>query len=282
MNVSTIMGPGTGWVVGDTGLDQALELMDAHGLRHLAVLEGGELIGVVSDLDLLQATGGLPSRVHACRGPAISGRLPRRVSDVMRAPVATIGPEDRIDVALGELLGRHIDGLPVVEDGEFVGMLTDRDVLGGYTEGRLGDGAGTARRQVVAEHMTSAPTTIQWHTSLGSAIALCRSMGVRHLPLLQASRLVGIVSERDLRRAVGCGRHEDMPVGDIVTMEPLTVTPGTSLSEAAQLMCEHRISALPVVDQDECVGILTASDVLEHCLDASRDQRDAATGMQAG
>ena len=279
MNVSSIMSPGTGSMAGDTGLDRALELMDARGLRHLAVLEGGVLIGIVSDLDLLEATGWLPSRVHACRGPAIFERLPRRVRDVMRAPAVTIGPEDRIDAALVEFLGRHIDCLPVVKDGVLVGMLTERDLLRAYTEGRLGDDPG--RSQVVAEHMTSAPTTIQWYTSLGSAIALCRSMGVRHLPLLQASRLVGIVSERDLRRALGCGRHEDMPVGDIVTMEPLTVTPGTALSEAAKLMCEHGFSALPVVDQDECIGILTVTDVLEHCLDASRGQCDAATRIQA-
>ena len=277
VNVSSIMTREPLSVAGDTRLDDVLVLLEERGFRHLPVIDEGTLVGIVSDRDLLEATGWLPSRVHACRGPGVPQQLPKQVRDVMHSPVASIGSEAGIDTALGELLRRGIGCLAVVEDGELLGIVTRFDVLKAYASGRIGDRAHSGMDASVSDRMTDAPKTVTWSTPLGTAISLCRDEGVRHLPVLQEGELVGIVTDRDLRQALGRGRHEDMPVGNI-SAKPRTVAPGTALPEAARILIDHGFSALPVVDGDECIGIITVTDILEQCLETLRGRDDAAAG----
>jgi CBS domain-containing protein len=77
-----------------------------------------------------------------------------------------------------------------------------------------------------------------------------------------------MVSDRDLRWAEGRALDPATPVEDLMSDFVVTVEPRTQLSLAAQRMLEHRFGALAVVDEGKLVGILTSSDLLEHCLDA--------------
>lgn len=267
MKVSAIMRVDVFTVSSDTTLDQALKLMDDQGIRHLPVVEQGDLVGVVSDRDLLEATGWLPSRVHACRGPNAENEIPKSVQEIMHAPVVSVAADDTVVTATVQFLARGIGCLPVVEGRKLVGILTEMDFLDAYTKGFLVGPSEGGMDSIVERRMSQGPTTIRRGASLGNAIDLCRSNGVRHLPVLEADRLVGVVSDRDLRKAVGRGRHEDMPIDEIVSSNLVTVTPDTALWQAARQMYEHRFSSLPVLDGDDFVGILTLSDVLEHCLD---------------
>jgi acetoin utilization protein AcuB len=116
--------------------------------------------------------------------------------------------------------------------------------------------------------MTEEPTTVLGKATLGDALELCRTSGIQHLPVVESGQLLGIVSDRDLRRAIGVGRKHDLPLDEIVTRETQAVAPGASLSQAARVMVQRKISSLPVLERDELVGILTLRDVLAHCLDA--------------
>jgi CBS domain-containing protein len=282
MQVSAIMKHDPAAVAGDTSLDEALVTMDRLGIRHLPVVENGQLAGVISDRDLVEATGGLPLRVHACRGHGVPEHLPRTVRDIMHGPVIRIGPEDDVVAAAVKFLARGIGCLPVVQGGELVGMLTEMDLLEAYATGRLDERACGWPDPPVSAHMTEDPTSVHWYTSLGDAIATCLACGVRHLPVLEAGQLVGIVSDRDLRRELGCGRPMERPIDEIVTRDPVTVVPNERLSTAAALMVERRFSSLLVVDGEELVGILTLSDVLEHCLVTCRDSNLGATQRRVG
>lgn len=82
---------------------------------------------------------------------------------------------------------------------------------------------------------------------------------IRHLPVVAAGRLIGMVSDRDLRSAV---REAPGTVARrIMTPDPLTVTSQTRVEHAARLMLDARVGSLPVVDGD-LVGIVTYTDLL--------------------
>ena len=270
--VSSVMSPDPVSVTVDTSLDAALEIMDERGIRHLPVLEKGALVGVVSDRDLLAATGWLPSRVHANRGPGVAERLPKKVREIMRGPAEHVAPDRTLAEAATVLLQRGVGCLPVVDGGRLVGMLTEMDLLAAYAGGWLDDRAADGKAPCVRDRMTPEPTTVHGNATLGDALELCRTSGIEHLPVVESGQLLGIVSDRDLRRAVGVGRKHDLPLDEIVTRETLAVAPGASLSQAARVMAREKISSLPVLEREELVGILTLRDVLAHCHDACRER----------
>jgi acetoin utilization protein AcuB len=276
MDVATIMAADPATVAPDTSLDDALEVMDARGIRHLPVVADGALVGIVSDRDLLEATGWLPARLHACRGPINADRVPKRVREVLRAPVVTIGPAEGLDEALALLLRRRIGCLPVVADGALVGILTEQDVLAAFAAGRIAARTSARKAASVAPYTQRWLEAVHWDTTLGEAVDRCREAGVRHLPVVQAGELIGIVSDRDLRRALGCGRPETLSVGEIAAGQVVHVGNDALLPQVARLMTEHRISAVPIVEGGACVGLVTVTDVLERVLELLREPQDRA------
>ncbi len=93
--------------------------------------------------------------------------------------------------------------------------------------------------------------------------------GVRHLLVLDGDRLSGILSNRDVRRLALDNPGPSLlagPVRAIMTEDPVTVAPETTVTMAARLLLEHRIGALPVRDGDRIIGIFTTADALEALL----------------
>lgn len=83
----------------------------------------------------------------------------------------------------------------------------------------------------------------------------------RRLPVVHDGVLVGILTDRAVRRYVGV--EERTRVGAALTENPLTVPPLTTVEDAVQLMLKHEVSGLPVAENGEVVGIITTSDVLQ-------------------
>lgn len=98
--------------------------------------------------------------------------------------------------------------------------------------------------------------------SLRRAEDLMARNGIRHLPVLHGRRLVGIVSDRDLR-----GAKQTETVGDVMTLNPVSISPDASVDEAAGVMDAAKISALPVVERQRVVGILTTTGILRAFID---------------
>ncbi len=122
---------------------------------------------------------------------------------------------------------------------------------------------------LVQDWMTQTLVTLSPETSVGEALTLCRERRIRHIPILEEGRLVGIVSDRDLRDASpALGDPErtkalqELRVEEVMTQEVVTTDPQDSIENAAQEMYELKIESLPVVAEEELLGIVTSSDMM--------------------
>ncbi|UYN89549.1 MAG: CBS domain-containing protein [Anaerolineales bacterium] len=124
----------------------------------------------------------------------------------------------------------------------------------------------------VSDWMTKDVISVPSGTTLPEATALMREKHIRRLPVVENGQLVGIVTYGDLREAnpsdaTGLSIHEisyllqRIGVEKLMTRKPYTVSPDTALTEAARLMLQHKIGALPVVKDGKLVGIITESDI---------------------
>ena len=118
--------------------------------------------------------------------------------------------------------------------------------------------------------MTREVAVLSPETRAAEALALCRESRIRHLPVLEEGRLVGIVSDRDLRSAAPAlgepGRAEALAklrVSEVMTREVVSARPDDPIEEVANAMRERKIGCLPVLEDDALVGIITSSDVME-------------------
>lgn len=111
---------------------------------------------------------------------------------------------------------------------------------------------------LVEQIMQSTLVTVTPETAFPEALRLTRQRGVRHLLVVDHDRLVGIVSDRDLKGAVGAPAMRE-----IMTPDVTTVAPNAPVEEAGRLMVHEKISALPVTLGGRLLGIVTETDVLQ-------------------
>lgn len=117
----------------------------------------------------------------------------------------------------------------------------------------------------VAQHMTHAPHTIGHDQPLATAHDLMRKHGIRHLPVLEGGKLVGLVSQRDLyllETLKDVDLHE-AKVADAMVEEIYTVGSRASLRKVAAEMAKHRYGCAIVLEKDRIVGVLSTVDALE-------------------
>ncbi len=127
----------------------------------------------------------------------------------------------------------------------------------------------------VNDLMTAVPDTVTPATPLRSVIGVMKTGGYRQIPVLENGKLIGIVTDRDIRLIMNSpvvlhDRTQDEELLDTVTVEscmtpdPITVTPNTPAYRAAEILSMYKFGALPVIDNDTLVGIITATDFLNH------------------
>lgn len=128
------------------------------------------------------------------------------------------------------------------------------------------------KRHLVKDWMTSDPITIDPKTTLPQASRLMKECSIRRLLVVDKGQLVGIITLWDIREAAPANAASlniyemnyaiaNLTVGEVMTRDPITVTPDTSIEATARLMLEHKVSGLPVVDNTRVVGIITESDI---------------------
>jgi acetoin utilization protein AcuB len=126
----------------------------------------------------------------------------------------------------------------------------------------------------VRDSMTREVVTLGPEASAAEAWGLCQELGVRHLPVVEGGRLVGLVSDRDLRDVSpprGSGGERDtlawVHLRDIMSTGVVTIGPLDTIEHAAREIYDRKIGCLPVVAEGELVGIITSSDMMRTLID---------------
>jgi CBS domain-containing protein/nucleotide-binding universal stress UspA family protein len=150
---------------------------------------------------------------------------------------------------------------------------------------------------LVREWMTTVPVTVRPDAPVAEAQHLMRHRRIRHLPVVEGGRLVGIITDRDVRTtlpspatslAVGEIRYllDRLLVERVMTRSVITIGPDAPIADAVGLVLAHRIGALPVMEDDRLVGIITETDLLRafataSAASATAPARDATPGAPA-
>lgn len=116
----------------------------------------------------------------------------------------------------------------------------------------------------LAHWMSRDPVCISPDDTLATAKELMDTGRFRRLPVMNNGKLVGIITERDLRQH--WGYLDSTKVDAAMTPDPVTITPRVTAENVARLMLQHKIGGLPVVENGQLVGIVSISDLLRALL----------------
>ena len=136
------------------------------------------------------------------------------------------------------------------------------------------------KKPTVAEFMSPSPHTIGTGQTLASAHKMMREHRIRHLPVLEGGRLVGVVSQRDLYllETIRDVQPEDTLVEEAMTGDPYVVSPSTPLVAVARTLLLHRWGSAIVADGTKVAGVFTTTDALAALLQLLEgQQQDAAS-----
>ena len=122
---------------------------------------------------------------------------------------------------------------------------------------------------LISRLMTYKPTTVSSQDNLQTAATLMERGGFRRVPVVDGDALVGIISDRDVRRHVGY--LQSTKITAAMTPDPKTVTPKMSVEDAARLMISHKIGGLPVVEDGVLVGTINRHDLIRAWMGMSAD-----------
>lgn len=127
-----------------------------------------------------------------------------------------------------------------------------------------------ARMPTLGEVMTKDVLTVEPSDTIGEAAEKMTNHGVGAAVVSDFGRMIGILSERDIMRAVADRVHSsEARVREWMTADPITATTETSIEEAGRTMLEHGFRHLPVVEDERAIGILSIRDVAKHGLSSS-------------
>jgi CBS domain-containing protein len=259
-------------------VDKAISLMEEHGIHHLVVAGERGLIGMVSDRDILISTGWMLSAERRALGDSRPVIGPTRVEQIMSQPLQSLSEADTARDAAVLMTRRKISAAPVLREGRLLGMVTETDLAQQLDRSARDDNAadrllGCAVRDMMRAHVM----TVLPNAPITEVIHLFRRYHIHHVPVAADRLLLGIISDRDVRRALGWSSIRDMQAeaagrmadglptkaAEIMRREVVIIAQDAPLREALRLMLEFNIHSLPVVDEQELVGIITRTDFVK-------------------
>lgn len=119
---------------------------------------------------------------------------------------------------------------------------------------------------IVSDLMSTALITMKPTDAMDSAGMEMKYASIRHIPIVDdRNRLVGILSNRDILRALGKSKKGTIVVGEIMTKRVHTISADAPAHEASAMILEHKIGAVPVLgDDQQLVGLITETDFVRH------------------
>lgn len=111
--------------------------------------------------------------------------------------------------------------------------------------------------------MTVMPHTVAENVSVKDALSMMREYSIRHLPVLKAGALIGVVTDRDIKLASGFTDAAKLTVEEVMTQEPYAIPPQTPTDHVVATMAEHKYGCAIICQENgKVVGVFTANDAL--------------------
>lgn len=266
---------------GDT-LNMAIQRMWRRGFEHLPVVDDGKIVGMVAERDLLIHAHGDSYAAHELTHTDlkhVSGTS--RVDCVMTSPALTLSQDDPVEAAARAMLNHEIHAVPLAKHGALFGIVTETDLLKCFLDEKSLVISQPVANASVAEHMAAHVFSVQLSAMKPTVVRLMRDKKIGHVPVVDDNQvLIGIVSERDM--LLGCkidrsaaslsylesrSSHQS-EVAELMSNDPVSVSPSCTLRSAAKTMVSNKIGCVPVVKDEELVGIVTSTDLVRILLQA--------------
>jgi len=256
-------------VAATTPIYDAIQKMAKEGFRRLPIANPGtkHLEGIVTATDIVDYLGGgrkFEIIQQKCGGNFFKA-LNEPIKLIMTQKVVSIKTSAKISEAIAKMKQSDLGGLPVVDEKDCVkAIVTERDIAVLFADRTSG--------VTVAQLMSEKVITALSKTTIFEAEKTMATQGFRRLPIVSDGKVMGIVTAMDIIRFFGCGdvfKHLksgtmiqvlNTPALEIASKNVLTVEPETDVGQAAKIMREKDIGAVPVVKNGALVGILTERD----------------------
>lgn len=252
-----------------TPIYDAIQTMSKEGFRRIPITDPGTktLEGIVTATDIVDYLGG-GEKFNIIR-QKFDGNIFKAINEpirlIMTQKVASIKSTAKISSAIELMTNKNLGGLPVVDDDNHVrAIITERDIAILFADML----SGVTVAQLMSENVVSALSK----TTIFEAERSMATRGFRRLPILSDGKLVGIITSMDVIRFFGSGevfKHLrsgtiiqvlNTPALTIASKEVSTIEPTADVGQAAKIMRDKDIGAVPVIKDDKLVGIITERD----------------------
>lgn len=238
----------------DDSLKRVLDLMQKHGITKIPVLEEKKFFGLATDnviaykLGSIRKRGITASRLHA--------------SSVTEKEVKVVSPDEDVKNILKTVGEPGPTMLPVVEKEKLVGVVTKADLL-----------PLVKSKNQLHSIMQKKVHAVSIDDRVVHARRIMITENVARLPVLEEKKLVGIISDIEialafasLKKSFSIGRQkhrlDELLVKEVMRTPVVWTSPSMSIFDAAQLMLNQNIGALPLMENEKLVGMVTRTDIL--------------------
>ena len=252
-----------------TPVYDAIQIMAREGFRRMPIANPGTkaLVGIVTATDIINYLGGGEKFriIQQKYGGNFFKAINEPIKLLMTPKVVSVKTSAKISEAMRLMKKHNLGGLPVVDGGNHIrAVITERDIMNMFSERISG--------VKVAELMSRKVVTALPTTTIFEAEKTMTKRGFRRLPIVSENKVVGILTVMDILRFFGSGQvFKHLRSGTIIqvlnthileiaTKEVTTIKPGADIGQAARTMQEKSIGALPVVEDEKLVGIITERD----------------------
>ena len=256
------------------------KVMMEHEFRRLPITDpgSGKLLGIVTVMDILDFFGGgkkFKKKKKKYQDNFLAA-INEPVKEIMTRDIITLSNKASIAETIETMLSNQLGAIPLVDaDGKLAGIVTERDIALSL--------AGVAGKDTVQDFMSPKVFTTTPGTPLEGACKIMVRNGLRRIPIVggeadisnAAKKLLGILTSTDVIRFLNAKELfdnlnsnlatdvlEQTKISDIMAKEPITVEPTMTIGELCEVFADKNIGGVPVVKDDNVLGIITERDIL--------------------
>ncbi len=253
-----------------------VKTMMKHGFRRVPIADAGtkRLAGIVTSLDIVDFLGGglRHNLVKNRHNGNLAAAINENVREIMKGGVVSLTINDPISLALTTMIEQNIGGIPLVDgNNNVVAILSERDFVRTI--------ANVTTSKQVKEYMSSNVVTASPDMSVGEATRTMIQKGFRRIPIVKENVLLAIITASDIMRYLGSGdifqklmtgnvaNAFEVPIKSMIVRDIVWTSSNVDIGEAASIMLDKKVGALPVIDNGELCGIITERDIVRALAD---------------